>query len=403
MRTRRGSLHNILRKHGDSADHAQMLTLAQERLSADATTPYNSVWLPLLMRLDARAGVDALEKRIEKIEPAKSSEAVFLFGNLFGDRHDGISLGDPKFTPPLLLRLMRLAYRHVRSADDVRHVGAYTPDARDHAERGRNGIVNALLNSKGEEGWAAKLEMASDSSCTHFRDRILAVAEERWAEEIDNEVLGDEQAVALNRTGEAPPSTNETMFALLVDRLDDLDDELLRDTSPRAAWAGISDEKVMRREIARELRHHANGLYTIDQEATTADEKETDIRLRSTMSPYEAVIELKLADKNRTAQDLRETIENQLVTKYMAAETSRSGCLLLTLAKQRLWDHPDTDAKIDFAGLVTLLREEAAEITERLGGTLRLHIHALDLRPRLATEAKQVKGKRVRKSRSKKP
>ena len=51
------------------------------------------------------------------------------------------------------------------------------------------------------------------------------------------------------------------------DRLAELDELLLRDISPREAWAGITDEKVMRREIARALRHAANGLYTVDQEA----------------------------------------------------------------------------------------------------------------------------------------
>lgn len=53
----------------------------------------------------------------------------------------------------------------------------------------------------------------------------------------------------------------------------------------------------MRREIARELRHAAKGLYAVDQEAVTGEEKETDIRLRSRASDHEAVIEIKLAEK----------------------------------------------------------------------------------------------------------
>ena len=47
----------------------------------------------------------------------------------------------------------------------------------------------------------------------------------------------------------------------------------------------------MRREIAREMKNLAHGLYTVDQESVTADEKETDVRLRSTGSPFEATIE----------------------------------------------------------------------------------------------------------------
>ena len=104
----------------------------------------------------------------------------------------------------------------------------------------------------------------------------------------------------------------------------------------------------MRREIARELGHLANGIYKIDQEAATADEKETDIRLRSTASPHEAVIEIKLGEKKRSARELRDTLKNQLVTKYMAAETSRSGCLVITLSKERHWDHPDNGSRIFF-------------------------------------------------------
>jgi len=54
-----------------------------------------------------------------------------------------------------------------------------------------------------------------------------------------------------------------------------IDDMLLRDTSPRETWATITNERLMRREIARELSNHANHVYKIDQEAVIADENET--------------------------------------------------------------------------------------------------------------------------------
>ncbi len=101
----------------------------------------------------------------------------------------------------------------------------------------------------------------------------------------------------------------------------------------------------MRRVISRELRRAANSLYTVDQEAVTADEKETDIRLRSVLSRHEAVIELKLRNANRSAKELLDTIEGQLVRKYMAAEHCRAGALLVTLAKDRQWQHLDESAR----------------------------------------------------------
>jgi len=383
---RLGRVVDILMKHGDAETRLHLRDVAEQRLRENIPASFAHVWLPSLMRLDADAGVVALQNRVAGVQPSQRSEAVAWFASLFGDRHDGINLSYPQFTPAILLKLLRLAYQHVRIADDVQHEGSYSPDERDHAERGRNAIVSAILDAKGEDGWAAKLEMAADPLCEHFRDRIIAVAEEHWAAEVDAVAFNDVQAVALDKAGEAPPATNDAMFAMMVDRLGDIDDLLLRDVSPREAWAGITEERVMRREIARELSHHANGLYKIDQEAATADEKETDIRLRSTISANEAIIELKLADE-RTARDLRDTLQDQLVTKYMAAEASRSGCLMITLGRDRQWDHPDGGARIGFDELIELIRDEADRIVASLGGTLRLHVHALDLRKRLPTEA----------------
>lgn len=378
----------IILKYGDASEIERLREQALQRLEQQLPFALRLVWLSNLMRIDPQAGVEKLADQIEIVEPSERSDAVTWLASLFGDRQDGIGLGDDRFTPQLLLRLLRLAYRHVRIKDDAHHEGSYSPDTRDDAQQARNNIVTALFNAKGEEGLAAKLEMAADPLCAHFKDRILAVTEENWAQEIDADAFDEAQAVALDRSGEAPASTNEAMFAIMKDRLSDLDDLLLRDASPREAWAGISDEKVMRREIARELSHAANSIYTVDQEAVTADEKETDIRLRSVVSRHEAVIELKLGD-GRPAKDLRDTIENQLVKKYMAAEHSRAGALMVTLAKDRKWDHPDEGGRINVDELFSLLRKEAERIEQASAGALSIAVHFLDLRPRLKTERKK--------------
>ena len=384
----------VMLKHGDEDTRAHILAVARERLQDELPEKLAFVWLPTLMRVDPELGVSAFEDRIRTVEPGACSEAVKWFSVLFGDPHDAINLKTPAFTPQLLLRLLRLAYSHVRPVDDVEHEGVYSPDTRDYAERVRNGIVNALFEAKGEEGWAAKMEMANDPLCTDFKDYILAVSEEHWAQEIDSVAPDQTQAVELEKTSEAPVSTNEAMFALMNDRLADLNDLLLSDTSPREVWVGITDEKVMRRAIARELSHAANGLYMVDQEAVTGDEKETDIRLRSIPSEHEAVIELKLGDsRSRSARELRDTIHNQLVNKYLAAENRRSGCLLVTLAKDRKWEHPDNGTRIGLEELASILRQEAKRVEGEMGGRVALSVHLLDLRPRLPIEKTGKKDK----------
>ena len=214
----------------------------------------------------------------------------------------------------------------------------------------------------------------------------MVVARERAAEEAEGPPFAEADVVALDTYGEAPPTTRDAMFAIMRDRLEDIDDLLLQDVSPREAWANISKESLMRRELARELRNHANHMYTVDQEAATADEKETDIRLRATRSPQQATIELKIGEKPRSAADLRKALKEQLLKKYMAADECRAGCLVVTVRSGKTWTHPKNRKRLDLNGLIAMLNEEGNRLAAKLGGSIRLMAKGLDLRPRLQTE-----------------
>ena len=254
----------------------------------------------------------------------------------------------------------------------------------DRREEAGNAVLSALLATSGPEGWAVKLEMANDPLFAHFKDRAITLAQEKAAEEADNVALTEAEFAILDKSGESPPATNEAMFALMRDRLDDIDDLCFK-TYPPVSMGQHHRRTLMRRELARELRNAANLNYIVDQESVTADEKETDIRLRSTSSKQQATIELKLGD-GRSATDLFNTIKDQLLTKYMAADECRAGCLLVTIAKDRKWQHPKTGKRLDFEALIALLNEEAERLSEELGGAAKLMAKGLDLRPRLATE-----------------
>jgi hypothetical protein len=381
----------ILIKAGNDDDRRFIETIAAQRLSKGLSVPFASVWLPALLRLHPAAGVDVLQAGLGRSAASTTGAGAQLFARLFDSDRMGVDLSAPGFTPQLLLRLVRVAYHHVQISDDVHHEGGRMLDVRDHAERGRDAVLNVLLAQIGIDGWAAKLEMANDPLFAHFKDRAIALAQEKAAEEADSVALTEAEFTVLDKSGEAPPSTREAMFALMRDRLDDIDDLLLQDESPREAWANITDEHVMRREIARELRNAAKHAYIIDQESVTADEKETDIRLRSISSKQIGTIELKLGDE-RSGTDLFNTIKDQLLTKYMAADECRAGCLLVTIARERKWDHPKTGKKIGFEQLMVVLNEEAERLSRELGGEAKLMAKGLNLRPRLKTE-KQARSK----------
>lgn len=377
----------ILVKSGNDDDRRFIEMTARQRLADGVAAPFVEVWLPALLHLNPAVGVETLEKILEKGAASKAGVGVQLFAKLFDRDYGGIGvdLRAPSFTPQRLFRLLRLAYQNVRIGDDVHHEGSYSPDTRDNAERSRNAVLSALYSTSGPEGWAVKLEMAADPLFAHIKDRTIALAAEMAAEEADNVALTEAEFAVLDSTGEAPPTTTESMFALMRDRLDDIDDLLLQDISPRELWASITDEHVMRRELARVLRDAGKRSYTIDQESVTADEKETDIRFRSTSSKQQATVELKLGD-GRSGSDLFNTIRNQLLTKYMAADECRAGCLLVTIAKDREWEHPKTGKRIVFEELMTVLSEEADRLSKELGGAAKLLAKGIDLRPRLGTE-----------------
>ena len=299
-----GQALKILISNGNDADRQFVENISKEQLGLGLESISACVWLSALFQVEPTTAIVVLEEGLNKAAPSKEGLAVELIAKVFnGDRIGGVNLGSIAFTPALLLRLVRLCYRHVRVQDDAHHIGSFTPDLRDDGERARNLILGALLETTGREGWAAKLEMAEDPLFAHFRDRALALAQQKAAEEADNVTYTEADYTVLEATGESPPLTRDDMFALLRDRLDDIEDLLLQDASPRELWATIKAERLLRREIARELKDRSNLCYTVDQEAATADEKETDIRLRSTRSDQQGVIELKLADE-RPGSDL---------------------------------------------------------------------------------------------------
>lgn len=355
---------------------------AERHLAEGLDAPFAECWLQAFFWSDATRPTAWLEAQLDATGTVPHPRGVGVMAALFGERHSRASLrnrvGD--FALDTRIRLVRLAYRHVPPETDPRHTGTFSPGIRDAAQDARNVLLDSVLNATGAEAWSAKLALADAPELAHFRSRAIEIARERAAEEADGDALTESDVVAVERRGEAPPRTTNDMFLLLQDRLDDIDDMLEADSSPREGWARHSDEYLVRRDLARELRSRANGMYTVDEEAVTAGEKETDIRLRSTGSAQEGVIELKLGQKARSVRVLQKALRQQLVDQYMRPYGRRSGCLLITLPDRREWRHPETRAEIDGKQLIALLQDTADQIMAFYGEELRLVVRGLDLR-----------------------
>lgn len=361
--------------------------LAAAQVRAAGTGPYLLFWLPVLFSLAPLRGAESMRAVLAALPVEPYGEAVRTIGSLFSERTgSGSTDWTAKLAPAELLRLTLEFHRHVRSEDDLVHDTVYSRGARDFAENGRRYIFDALMKASGPEALSVKLALAADPLFERLRDRIAALAQERLAAEIDSSAWTPTEVATLLSRKELSPKTATDMAQLLVDRLDDLQELLLKDTGPRAGWASIADENTLRPLIARELEVASREAYTVDQEAVTADGKETDIRLRS-VSGYQATIELKVGEKDRSARELCETIPEQLVKKYMAHREARTGCLIVTVADPtRRWQHPETGARIGRVELQSLLQARADVEQQRIGGEARVFARVLDLVARLSRE-----------------
>ena len=337
--------------------------------------------MAICTRLNPAVCVEEMERLSGSILPAQQSQVVGWFSSLFGHGSD-LDLSKFEVSPELLLRLVRLANRHIRFEDDLHHEGVHSPGPRDHAQRARSMLGNALLGIKGPGAWDIKMQFAEDPEVGHYRDRVRAIALERLAEDWDAVVLNEADVARLEREHDFSPTSRVEIAALLDTRLADIEDLLLQDASPRELWATITIERLLRRALAAELQKMARGAYTVNQEAVTGDEKESDIRLASTAAHLEAVIELKIGEKDYTFPDLRNALHMQLVGKYMAPEHRRVGCLLISIATDRSWKDPDTGNRMEFEEVIARLDVEAKVLMASLGYGAFVAVRGLDLRPR---------------------
>lgn len=377
----------VLLAHDDPSTRSFFAELAAKNVLRPIDHPCAITWAQTLLRLDPDSGTLNLERILSgQPEPDRALKEAWIAA-IFGDRHGRgipVDFSSERFTPNILLRLVLLAYAQVQVADDVHHEGTYSPDTRDDAQTGRSAILDVLLDREGQDAWAAKLRLADDPLLAHFRDRALALAREKSATEADNLRFTEIEVAGIVTRFEAPPKSREDMSALLSDRLDDIEDLLLADASPRELWARIDQEHLLRREVARELTRMSNGLYIVSQESVTADEKETDIRLASTAADQEGVIELKRAE-GFSGRVLFETIFGQLVQKYLAPRNRRAGLLVISLATKGHFEHPESGERLTPEEFLAVLKVEAKRIEQHLGHEISIDVRLLDLRPRLRT------------------
>jgi nucleoside phosphorylase len=84
----------------------------------------------------------------------------------------------------LLVRFYAVVAAHIRQADDVRHIGTYSPGPRDHAETLRRFLLDRLVAIEGDKTYLGLRRLADDPRLCDIRDYLLALADQRASQDV---------------------------------------------------------------------------------------------------------------------------------------------------------------------------------------------------------------------------
>ena len=368
---------------GEGEDRETIAQACARRYESDPTGPLALNWLRGLFQFDAVRGTEALIGQFaDGNDPGTRKRPVETLAALFGGRDPiGFEVPDPDQRARLLARLVRLAYAFIQREDDEVHEGVYTPNARDNAETARNSLLSRLLDTPGAEARRVVLELAEEQDFVHISDRLRLLARQRAATDAEFPPFDAKDVTDLEDRYEAPPKDRDGLFAVMMDRLDDLQHDFAHDDfSDRRTVQRIDEESEMQRTLARRIKEKANDAYLVTREEEVADGKRTDIRLSTTKGDQKAVVEVKIADKGWTLTNFVQALRDQLVGKYLRHATCKAGCLLLTYhGRKKHWKHPDTRKQIKFPELVTILKDKAQALEAETQYDVRIAVFGLDL------------------------
>jgi len=342
--------------------------IAAQRVRATSSVDFMVLWLTVWMQIDAEAAVTYLE-----VLPSNSFNpddvVVRLCSMLSGEgpERGHLSAYPSYLRPACLRRFIPLVYRRVRPNEDLDRVsgGAYSPTARDHAQRFRSVLLDQLATLEALEATNVLRGLSDDPAMSQARDWILNLLEQRLEREADLTPWTPADLRCFANDHEVDPKTDKELFAIACKRIQGLKFDVEEsDNSLRDELHADSKELHFRRWLARRLNERAKGRYSMPQEPEIDLQQRPDLRfLRPGIAPIS--VEAKFADLGWSVSDLFERLENQLVGQYLRDHQSRYGIYVIaTIGRQQHWKHPQTGQWLTFVDVISLVSARANEIVK---------------------------------------
>lgn len=345
-------------------------------------------WFAVWTGVAPDAAITALKIQIGKIvDPKKRTLFAMIFVTHLwsGRRGDGPAVRQAFRTPEYLKSLYLLMHEHIRHEEDINHAGTgtYSSGLRDDAQDARDNLFNLLNKIPGKKSFLALNDIAKLHPEEVSRPWILLHAKIKAEQDGDIEPWSPSQVRDFQDRQERTPSNHGELAELAILRLLDLKDDLEQgDSSIAGILRTVTQETEMRKYIGKELRDKAFGRYSIPQEEELADAKKPDLRFHGVVFDGPVPAELKLAD-NWSGPKLFERLENQLCGDYLRDNRSNRGIFVLVYrGDQGGWDVPDSDNRVDFAGLITALQDHWWKISTKFSNVDDITVIGIDLTKR---------------------
>nr|VFK55062.1 MAG: hypothetical protein BECKTC1821F_GA0114240_100664 [Candidatus Kentron sp. TC] len=373
----------------DEAESKRIARLARRRFRAakkadkDETTPRYLGMLFLTNPTEAKAElVDWLEGPLEDAPPTSRNElAVICLGRLFDSfQNESLAANVLDDVPvPCLERIIRIAwrYRYVRPEDD------YNPAPRDHAQRARDALLNALIDRPGPDAYTALRRLANDKSLfgeylsTHLDERAHARAEKdaEFPKPWTPAQVRDFEAQYV-----APVQSGEGLLRVVWNVLSDIQSDFhgKSDASSRAVLQRAENEKEVQEWLAEQMGLRSKERYHVHREPEASRGNKPDIVISSTAAKVDVALEIKHGGKGWSINDLKKALQKQLAENYLKPEERRHGVLVITYHGEKKWRHPKTKKRIEFDQLIEYLRGIADSIEKNPYDPIQVRVFGLN-------------------------
>jgi hypothetical protein len=237
--------------------------------------------------------------------------------------------------------------------------------------------------------------LAASPECASIREYLRSRQRVRVENRADR-IYSINEISEIEDRFESVPRDRDSLFRVMMARLEDMQDFLdTDDFVPLLTLQRIDSEEEMQRALAMLLKHSSNGIYEVFREPEVKGRKRSDIQFCVPGFDVQSVIEIKVGEKPAwNISALLDSLENQLVNRYLLQRNRKAGCFLITYGghvsecpkcgdnfkPRKKWKDPHSGKLLDFKELIERLRIRAKEIVDEHNGEICLEVFGLDLR-----------------------